>query len=377
MIGAAPIEAVFFDGQTAQRHRVLVSVSHDGLGLIIDQQTGGTPWLWPLDGLRVLADQAAVTTLTLTLQSNSDDESPRDPARLVLANPDLIVWVRSTAPQLTKRDVRRGTVTKILTRLGLAVASIAVIMFVILPRMSDFLANRMPLETEIKFGRAVVSQMERLLGIGKSGDLKCLDTAGEAALNRIASRLMDGQDLNYAISFSVLDHEMVNAFAAPGGQIVILRGLLDTSDTPEEVAAVLAHEIGHVEARDPTRLMLRAAGSAGIVSVVLGDVTGGTVIGVIGDQMLQATYTRQAEAAADGFALAMLQAANVDANALADFFDKLSGLEGGFAPPEYLSSHPPSTARATRARDFAAGQSGATPVLTSAEWNALKAICNG
>jgi len=377
MIGAAPIEAVFFDGQTAQRHRVLVSVSHDGLGLIIDQQTGGTPWLWPLDRLRVLADQAAVTTLTLTLQSNSDDESPRDPARLVLANPDLIVWVRSTAPQLTKRDVRRGTVTKILTRLGLAVASIAVIMFVILPRMSDFLANRMPLETEIKFGRAVVSQMERLLGIGKSGDLKCRDPAGEAALNRIASRLMDGQDLNYAISFSVLDHEMVNAFAAPGGQIVILRGLLDTSDTPEEVAAVLAHEIGHVEARDPTRLMLRAAGSAGIVSVVLGDVTGGTVIGVIGDQMLQATYTRQAEAAADGFALAMLQAANVDANALADFFDKLSGLEGGFAPPEYLSSHPPSTARATRARDFAAGQSGATPVLTSAEWNALKAICNG
>jgi len=377
MIGAAPIDAVFFDGQTAQRHRVLVSVSHDGLGLIIDQQTGGTPWLWPLDRLRVLADQAAVTTLTLTLQSNSDDESPRDPARLVLANPDLIVWVRSTAPQLTKRDVRRGTVTKILTRLGLAVASIAVIMFVILPRMSDFLANRMPLETEIKFGRAVVSQMERLLGIGKSGDLKCRDPAGEAALNRIASRLMDGQDLNYAISFSVLDHEMVNAFAAPGGQIVILRGLLDTSDTPEEVAAVLAHEIGHVEARDPTRLMLRAAGSAGIVSVVLGDVTGGTVIGVIGDQMLQATYTRQAEAAADGFALAMLQAANVDANALADFFDKLSGLEVGFAPPEYLSSHPPSTARATRARDFAAGQSGATPVLTSAEWNALKAICNG
>jgi len=382
MIGAAPTLATFFDGQTAQRHPVLVSVTRDGSGLIIDQntgagQTGSRPWLWPLGRLRVLADQAAADALTLTLHSDSDDESPRDPARLVLTDPDLIAWVRLSAPQLAKRDVRRGTATKIITRLGLAVASIGIIMFVILPRMSDFLANRMPLETEVRFGRAVVSQMERLLSFGKAGDLACRNPAGEAALNRIASRLMDGQNLQYAISFSVLNHEMVNAFAAPGGQIVILRGLLDASDTPEEVAAVLAHEIGHVEARDPTRLMLRAAGSAGIVSIILGDVTGGSLIGIIGDQVLQSSYTRQAEAAADEFSLAMLQAANVDSASFAEFFDKLSGLEGGFVPPEYLSSHPSSAARAARVRDFSAGQSGTTPVLTDAEWTALKGICKG
>ncbi|WP_022702570.1 M48 family metallopeptidase [Pseudorhodobacter ferrugineus] len=377
MIGAAPIAATFFDGQTAQRHPVLVSVTSDGSGLILDLQTGVAPWLWPLTRLRALGDQAVVNALTLTLQSDSDDESPRDPARLVITDPDLMAWVRLSAPQLAKRDVRRGTATKIITRLALAVASIGVIVFVILPRMSDFLADRMPLETEVKFGRAVVSQMKYLLGAGKSGTLACNNPAGEAALNRMASRLMDGQELKYAISFSVLDHEMVNAFAAPGGQIIILRGLLDTSDTAEEVAAVLAHEIGHVEARDPTRLMLRAAGSAGIVSIVLGDVTGGSVIGIIGDQMLQTSYTRKAEAAADEFGLAMLQAAKVDSAAFADFFDKLSGLEDGFVPPEYLSSHPSTSARAARARDFAAAQTGTTPILTDAEWQALKGICKG
>lgn len=377
MIGAAPIAATFFDGQTAQRHPVFVSVTSDGSGLIIDQQNGTRPWLWPLPRLRALGDQAVVNRLTLTLQSESDDESPRDPARLVLEQPELIAWVHQSAPHLAKRDVRRGTATKIATRLALAVASIGIIVFAILPRMSDFLADRMPLETEVKFGRAVVSQMENVLGIGKTGDLGCTNPAGEAALNRIASRLLDGQDLKYAISFSVLDHEMVNAFAAPGGQIVILRGLLDTSDTAEEVAAVLAHEIGHVEARDPTRLMLRAAGSAGIVSIVLGDVTGGSVIGIIGDQMLQASYTRKAEAAADEFALAMLQAAKVNSAAFAAFFDKLEKLEDGFAPPEYLSSHPSTAARAARARDFAAAQTGTTPILTDAEWRALKRICKG
>lgn len=377
MIGAAPVAATFFDGQTAQRHAVLVSVSDDGRGLIIDQQAGGSPWLWPLDRLRVLADQAAVGSLTLTLHANSEDESPRDPARLVLTQPDLITWLHQTAPDLHKRDIRRGTAAKIAKRLGLAIASIGIIMFVILPRMSDFLANRMALETEINFGRAVISQMERLLGAGKTGSLVCRNLQGEAALNRLASRLMDGQNLQYAISFSVLDHEMVNAFAAPGGQIIILRGLLDKSDTPEEVAAVLAHEIGHVEARDPTRLMLRAAGSAGIVSIILGDVTGGSVIGIIGDQVLQSAYTRRAEAAADAFGLAMLQEARIDSAAFADFFDKLAGLESGFTPPEYLSSHPSSAARAARARDFAAEQGATEPVLSNAEWKALKGICKG
>lgn len=373
MLNAAPVAAIFFDGQTAQRHPALVSVSRDGLGLIIELQEAGTRWLWPLDRLRSLADQATTKGLTLTLHADTDDESPRDPARLVLSEPELIGWLRQAAPDLHKRDLRPGTTTKIVKRLALAVVSIGLIIFVILPRMSDFLANRMALETEVKFGQAVVSQMKMLLG--GEGNLVCRNPKGEAALNRLASRLMDGQDLQYAISFSVLNHEMVNAFAAPGGQIVVLRGLLDKSDNADEVAAVLAHEIGHVEARDPTRLMLRAAGSAGIVSIVLGDVSGGSVIGIIGDQLLQSSYTRKAEAAADAFALEMLQDAGINSAAFAGFFDKLAGLEKGFAPPEYLSSHPSSEARAQRARDHAAGQKVTTPALTDAEWKALKGIC--
>jgi predicted Zn-dependent protease len=240
--------------------------------------------------------------------------------------------------------------------------------------MSDVLAKHIPLQTEVAFGQTVITQMERVLG-GREGNLLCRTPEGEAALNRLAARLLDGQDLGYPIRFSVFNHKMVNAFAAPGGQIVILRGLLDASDTPEEVAAVLAHEIGHVEARDPTRLMLRAAGSAGIISLILGDVTGGTVIGIVGDQVLQSAYTRSAEAAADEFALRMLQAARIDAAAFGDFFDKLAKLERGFVPPEYLSSHPSSAARATRARDFAASHGPVAPVLGSADWQALKAMC--
>ncbi|MDN5785937.1 M48 family metallopeptidase [Pseudorhodobacter sp.] len=377
MIGAAPVSAVFFDGFTAQRHPVFVSVSRDGAGLSIDKHTpGGTALIWPLDRLRVLHDQAGDNAMTLTLHSDgAGDETPRDTARLAIADPDLIAWLKLTAPMLRKRDVKRGTAGKVLWRIGFAVAAIVMIIFVILPRTANFLAEVLPLETEIRFGKTVVAQMERFLGAKKSGALICTNKAGLTALAHMTARLTDGQDLKYKLDVKVLDHPMVNAFAAPGGQIVILRGLLDKADSAEEVAAVLAHEIGHVEARDPTRLMLRAAGSAGIISIVLGDFSGGTLIGVLGDQLLQSAYTRPAEAAADEFGLAMLSQSHISSAAFADFFDKLSKLEGGFAAPEYLSSHPSSAGRAQRARDHTAGQADGPPVLTNVEWQALTAIC--
>lgn len=377
MQGAAPVQATFFDGQSAQRHAALLSVSPDSSALFIDlSASGGKVWLWPLDRLRALTGQADAGSLSLTLVADTDDESPRDPARLVVTDPAFVAWLRANAPHLRKRDVRRGTAAKILGRAAIAVAAIGLIVFVILPRMSDYLANHMPREAEVSFGRVVVAQIGNFLGAGKGGDLICHSPAGEAALNRLAARLMDGQDLQYAISFSVFDHSMVNAFAAPGGQIVILRGLLDKANSPDEVAAVLAHEIGHVEARDPTRLMLRAAGTAGIVAMLLGDATGGTIVGILGDQILQSSYTRRAESDADGFALAMLADARVSSAAFADFFDTLAGLEAGFAPPDYLSSHPPTAARATRARAHAETQAATAPVLNDADWQALKAICN-
>lgn len=375
MIGAAPVPATFFDGHSAQRHPVNVSVNRDGTGLVIDKQSpGGTPLVWPLDRLRALSDQANANILTLTLHAQTEDETPRDPARLILSDPQWVAWVRQNAPKLAKRDTRPGTARKILSRTALAIVAIGFIVFAILPRMSDFLAERMPLETEIRFGKAVVAQMERFLGGSKSGGLVCTNPAGLEALKKMKARLITGQDLQYDLNLSVLDHSMVNAFAAPGGNVVLIRGLLEKADTADEVAAVLAHEIGHVEARDPTRLTLRAAGSAGILSIILGDVSGGTIIGILGDRLLQTSYTRQAEAEADAFALRMMNAADISTAGMAGFFDRIGKADGADFP-EYLSSHPASQRRADRARSNADGQSNTSPVLSDAEWQSLKTIC--
>jgi Zn-dependent protease with chaperone function len=376
MIGAAPVSAQFFDGLSARRHPVLVTVSRDGAGLLIDkEERGGTPMVWPLDRLRRLSDAAVRGELTLTLVAETEDEAPRDAARLVLTDPAMIDWLGKAAKGLDRRDTRRGTGMRVATRLAVAAVAILAILFVLLPRMADFMAELMPLETEQRFGRSVVSQMERFLGGGPNRSLACEAPEGRAALDKMIARLTEGQDLAYPLSVGVLNHRMVNAFAAPGGNVMLVRGLLDQATSAEEVAAVLAHEVGHVEARDPTRLTLRAAGSAGILSIVLGDVSGGTLVGVAGEYLLQSSYTREAEAAADRFALRLMNEAGVSSRGMADFFLRIGGKSGGDIP-EYLSSHPASEARADRAARNADGQATTTPILTDEEWRALRGICD-
>jgi predicted Zn-dependent protease len=243
---------------------------------------------------------------------------------------------------------------------------------VILPGLADYLADHIPPDREIAFGRAVMTQVEYLFA-DDAVSLVCTDEKGQAALDLMTERLTAGQDIPYDLDVRVFDLAMPNAFTAPGGQIVIFRGLLDEAENAEEVAGVLAHEIGHAVHRDPTRLTLRAAGSAGILSVVLGDVSGGTLLGIAGEHLMQASYTREAETAADAYALMLLNAAGIPAGPLADFFDRIAVLTDGM--PEYLSSHPLSAGRAGAIRAGAEARADAQ-ALDAGDWQSLQDICD-
>ena len=337
----------------------------------------GAQILWPLERLRALTDQSGKDQLILTLLSESGDETPREPARLVVSDPDAIAWFRQTRPGLFRRDVRRGTFRRVALWLGGAAAAVLLMLFVILPRLTETLAARIPADTEARFGRAMIAQVESFLGAANFGSLDCKGVAGVAALDRLKARLTTDQDIGYDIELLVLDHDMVNAFALPGGHIVILKGLLSEAKSPDDVAGVLSQELGHVARRDPIRLTLRAAGSAGILSLLLGDVTGGTIIALAGDHLMQASYTREAEAAADDYAFALLDDAQISSEPFAGFFDRIAGDTDVI--PKYLSSHPLSADRAEKARRNAEAASGAPqkPALSPADWAALQGICEG
>lgn len=359
--------SALYDGHSAVRHEVAVTLD-DSRGVLVVMRAGTSDLLWPLAALRRVDASAGVLVLALADADAAHDG--RAAARLVVTDPELIERLRRVAPALDRRDVKAGTLRRVLLSLGAAVAAVVFLLFVFLPFVSDRLAEALPLETEQRFGQAVVAQIEGLLDEGDGTGLVCDDPAGQAALARLTARLTERQELSYSIDIRVLDHEMVNAFAAPGGHVVLLRGLIDEAATPDEVAGVIAHEIGHVEARDPTRLSFRAAGSAGILSLILGDVTGGAVVAFAGEYLMSASYTREAEAAADLFAHRMLERAGISSAGMAAFFDRIDGMDGDI--PGYLSTHPASGGRAEAAR---AADGGGTPALSDADWQALRAIC--
>lgn len=367
----------YFGGETGQRLTVQVDAFVNGTTLVIAHEDLPNGRLsWPFSELRALSDGARKDQLTLTLRADtSDDSALVETARLTIDDDPTIAVLRRHCPNLTKRDVGKGTVWKVVSRSAMALSAVAVMIFVIVPALADTMARLIPIEREVRWGKAVVAQIERAFGATELGALHCENPEGLAALDAMVTRLTSGTDVVYDLNVQVFNHPMVNAFAAPGGQVVIMRGLLDKASSAEEVAGVLAHEIGHVESRDVTRNGLRAAGSAGLLSLVFGDFAGGTVAVLVAEAALNASYTREAEAEADRYAHRMLETAQVSARGLATFFDVLSNEERGLEIPEYLSSHPATEGRAEAAKRVAQVQGSTRPILTEKEWSALKGIC--
>jgi len=370
----------YFDGQSGQRLDVDVEIDANGASLRIDHpDLPRRRHHWTFSELRALQQEARRDHLTLALRAEaSNDSALIDTARLTVRDPEAMALLQELCPNLNKRDVTGGTAWKVTSRAGIAAGALVLMIFVILPAMAQTLAPLIPIEREVAWGKAVVRQMQWVFSDERDVDLVCRDPKGLAALDAMLRRLTDTTDVAYDLNVQIFDHGMVNAFAAPGGQIVIMRGLIEEAQSAEEVAAVLGHEIGHVEARDVTRNALRAAGSAGLLSMVLGDFAGGTLVVLVANATIDASYTREAESAADAYAHTMLDRAGVSLEGMADFFEVLSGLESeaGLTLPEYLSSHPDTQRRADTARAFSEGQAGGTPVLSAAQWEDLQGICD-
>ena len=132
------------------------------------------------------------------------------------------------------------------------------------------------------------------------------------------------EDEGFDYRLEVLENEMPNAFAMPGGQMVILTGLLELMDGPEEVAGVLAHELAHVYRRHSMRRLLQTAGLMTLGQIAIGDVTGAAAMlaSAAGLAALQ-HYSREAEEDADLRGVELMHQAGIDPEYLAKSFLKL------------------------------------------------------
>jgi predicted Zn-dependent protease len=163
-----------------------------------------------------------------------------------------------------------------------------------------------------------------------------------------------------------------NAMALPGGYVYVFQGLIARADNVDELAGVIAHEMGHVANRDGTRAVMQAAGLSFLFGMLLGDFGGGTAVVVAVKTVLQSAYSREAEAAADLYGARLVAKIGGNPRSLGAILVRIAGGPGPMAA--ILIDHPQAEARAA-AIEALAPPAGTTALLDGAEWAALKRIC--
>ena len=141
----------------------------------------------------------------------------------------------------------------------------------------------------------------------------------------------------YHYQWLVVKSKEVNAFAMPGGVVVVNSALIEKADNADELAAVLAHEVQHVEKRHALKNMVTSAGWAAALAAVAGDVS--AISAVILHQAGTLYYGRDLEAQADKLGLAALLKAKIKPDGFVSFFKKIKKVQGE-EPPTWISNHP-------------------------------------
>ena len=164
---------------------------------------------------------------------------------------------------------------------------------------------------------------------GLWSDLDTTDDARQPAASDLLDRLaVHWADNPYELQLFVIDSPDPNAFALPGGAIGVTQGLLDGVESENELAFVLAHELGHFEGRHHLRGISRSLA----VSLVLGAATGGssgTLLTQWISNITQLGFTREHEREADRFGLGVVVAEYGHSAGATDFFEKLPDADGG------------------------------------------------
>ncbi len=151
-------------------------------------------------------------------------------------------------------------------------------------------------------------------------------------INKVEEVLSMPED-NFKPKIHLVNYPLVNAVAFPGGKIFLFKGLVKVSESPEEVIAVLAHEMEHAERRHGIKQMSRSVGMAFMASMVIGMAVEGVEIfeaaefmGEILSTLLYLKYSRGFEEEADKLAVKRLHSKEITAQGMADFFKRLDSL---------------------------------------------------
>ncbi len=213
----------------------------------------------------------------------------------------------------------------------IAIFAIIGLYFMLAPKLSDSLTKAIPVKWEVDLGDKMFKQF---MTDGKENSLKSMQLDTFFKLMKIES--------DYPIRMHFSEDTILNAFAMPGGHIVVYKGLLDKISNYESLAGLLAHEFTHVEKKHSLKSILRSVSSYLILAAIFGDLTG--LAGIIlenANSIQNLSYSRQFEHEADQNAVTILLDRKISLTGMLDLFKVFLSIgTRGLAVPEFLSTHP-------------------------------------
>jgi Zn-dependent protease with chaperone function len=348
------IKGFFLDGQSATRHEVSLRIQTNEL-YIYRHDTEVCLASWALSDVYLRDKAFGAEALILGYKKTKR-------ASLRLEEDLAKDWIYSHIPDLSKRTTHAAE-GRLAWKIAAGVVCVGAALYFGLPVLAKQVAKHVPQNWEKETFAGSSLNLARFMGAKR----ECVAPQGLAVLEAMKIRLI-GPELAKDIKVRVVDHKMVNAFAAPGQEVILMRGLIDQSKSSSEVVGVLAHELGHVYHRHVLQNMISSAGFTFLGWMV----SGGTATDAA-TLLAQTSYSRDHEREADRFALERLKEANISAKGLAEFFEQLDDKGGDMEHwLELVSTHPMSAERAELLRSYEGG----LPPMSPHQWKQLKNICS-
>ncbi|HEV8584588.1 MAG TPA: M48 family metallopeptidase [Methylomirabilota bacterium] len=359
--------ASYLDGKTPVRRPASVRITRTGLEVTLTDK--GTRVFWPFREIR--QTQGTYKGEQVRLERGGELSEA-----LLLGDIGFLSAARATAPDAahfhnpaTRRFRFELTFVALLGAVALALG----MYFIGIPALARVAASRVPVAWEERLGAAIVDHFA-------PADGRCEDPARQAKIDAIVAMLAArARPQPYTFRITVLNDGVVNAVAAPGGHIIVFRGLLERTDSAEELAGVLAHEIEHVLHRHVTRAIFQQASTTMLLTAVVGDVSGALAYGLEGARALgDLQMSRAAETEADREGMRLLQEAGIGTEGMITFFEKMSSRERGSPDTltRYLRTHPTTGERIASLRALAASvPKPERRLLADDDWTDVKRLC--
>jgi len=351
--------ARFSDGKTSAVTEVTIRLVGDVME-VVDTAGGDRLMIWPLNAIIVHDEFREGQAVRLSAESDPE-------CRVTVSNPTYIQVLRERLPRRSQTALRQVPKWRHIGAYGVLMVAAVVGLYFATPVLIKAAVNFLPYSWEKKLGNRYAGQFEKILNTGKTSTA-CRERA-QAMADKIITRIKLENRLKQQFHISVWSNNMVNAFAFPGGRLIVMEGLIKAASSPQEVAGVIGHEMAHEIQRHVAQAYVRSL----ILDYTINLIFGTGVSADLTQTLASNAYSRDAEREADEVGARLLEKARIDTHGIRTFFEKLAKQEKGFAEKfEYFSTHPRSQDRADHVKTVSQQT---IPVMPKEDWHRLRQVC--